>query len=120
MDKLLGFFVAIALPTGALYAARMLSGHTGGAAMTSALDLLGGPLGMSGGLMTLGLLVLVGKAAAETMFQRRLERKLRRALDKGVTPARLVETVRTFPVSRGLKLQLIESVARPQAAGEVG
>jgi hypothetical protein len=68
-DKLIGRLVALGIPALVLVAAIASTGLAGGAAIVAALAMLGGPLGMMGGVLVLGLLVLISHAVADYGFE---------------------------------------------------
>ena len=111
MDKVVEKLVALGVPGLVLLVVIGTTGLAGGAALTAALALLGGPGGMIGGLVVLGLLVLVSNAVAkygvEAIFKKVVE-GLRR---NGTSDEEIRQKVDGYPISRGLKRRILEHLA---------
>lgn len=107
VDKLAGLGVAglvllIVISTGGL---------AGAAAFTAALALLGGPFGMIGGMITLGLIFAVSAAIANFGVDALAHAVVRRLLKKGMTKAEVIKKINKFPIiSRSLKAILRDYV----------
>ena len=80
-----------------LVVAVAFSGLAGGAAVVAALAFLGGPFGMMGGILVLGLLVLISKALTEFGFQPIFKRVLLGLKEKGQTQAEIAKLWRISP-----------------------
>lgn len=106
VDKTISSIVALGVPGLVLVVAVSFSGLAGGAAVVAALAFLGGPLGMLGGMLVLGLLVLISKALSEYGFQPIFKRVLLGLKEKGQTRAQIVEAIDSYPISQDLKLKL--------------
>jgi hypothetical protein len=105
-DKLIARLIALGIPALVLVAAIAWTGLAGGAAIVAALALLGGPLGMMGGVLVLGLLVLISHAIADYGFETVFLRVLRGLRAKGYTKAHILKTIEGYPISLELKLKL--------------
>jgi hypothetical protein len=105
-DKLIARLIALGIPALVLVAAIAWTGLAGGAAIVAALALLGGPLGMMGGVLVLGLLVLISHAIADYGFETVFLRVLRGLRAKGYTKAQILKTIEGYPISLELKLKL--------------
>jgi len=110
LDKVISRVVALGVPGLVLVVAVAYTGLAGGAAIVAALALLGGPLGMIGGMVILGLLVLISEALAEYGFKAVFNRTLRGLRQNGYTKAQIIEAIGSYPISSGLKLKLRASV----------
>ncbi|MFC1604405.1 hypothetical protein ACFL5F_05185 [Planctomycetota bacterium] len=73
LDKVVTKIVALGVPGLVLLVAMAASGWAGGAAIVTALAILGGPLGMLGGIFVLGVLVLISNALAKYGFRKFLK-----------------------------------------------
>lgn len=70
LDRAVSAIVALGIPGFILLIAMEISGFVGAAAITVALSTLGGPFGMLGGIASLLLLALIGKALTRYGFAR--------------------------------------------------
>ncbi len=121
-DKLIARLVALGIPALVLIAAIASTGLAGGAAIVAALAMLGGPFGMMGGVLVLGLLVLISHAIADYGFETVFLRVLRGLRAKGYTKAQILKTIEAYPISLELKLKLAAYIEKfwddgPEAAG---
>jgi hypothetical protein len=105
-DKIIARLVALGVPALVLIVVIAFTGLAGGAAIVAALAMLGGPLGMLGGVLVLGLLVLISHAVAEYGFETVFVRVLRGLKAKGDTKAQILKTIDSYPISLELKLKL--------------
>ena len=111
MDKLVDKLVALGVPGLVLLIAMSATGWAGAAAITTALAALGGPFGMLGGIFVLGLLGLISKGIANYGFEEIYSRVLHRLREEeGLTEDELIEKINNYPISRGMKLKLIDKV----------
>lgn len=106
LDKIVSRIVALGIPGLVLLAAVASSGFAGGAAIVAALAFLGGPLGMMGGMLALGVLLLISHALAEYGFQTIFSRVLRGLQNQGQTKVQILNTVESYPISNDLKRKL--------------
>ena len=111
MDKLVDKIVALGVPGLVLLIAMSATGWAGAAALTTALAALGGPLGMLGGIAVLGMLSLISKGIANFGFEAIYRRVLQRLKDEeGLTEDELIKKINSYPISRGLRLKLIDKI----------
>ena len=106
LDKLISRIVALGVPGLVLVVAVFLTGLAGGAAIVAALAMLGGPFGMVGGVLLLGLLVLISQALSEYGFETIFVRVLRGLKAKGYKKADILKKIDSYPISIELKLKL--------------
>ena len=111
-DKLIEKLVALGVPGLVLLLAVATTGLAGGAAIVTALAVLGGPLGMWGGIALLGLLVLISQALSQYGIDVIFQRVLRGLKAKGMTKEDILKKIDSYPISMGLKLKLRELVNR--------
>ena len=109
-DKIISRIVALGVPGLVLVVAMASTGLAGGAAIVAALAVLGGPLGLLGGVLALGILVLISQALAERGFQMVFTRVLAGLRAKGHTQVEILAAIDSYPVSAGLKLKLRAAV----------
>jgi len=105
-DKLIARLIALGIPALVLLVAIVTSGFVGAVAIVAALAVIGGPLGMLGGILALGLLVLIGQAVAEYGFETVFCSVLRGLKENGNTKDKILEKVDSYPISLELKLKL--------------
>ena len=110
MDKIISKIIALGIPGLVLLMVVASGGLAGGAALVAALAVLGGPLGMAGGIVALGLLVLIANAISEYGFEALYERTVAGLRAKGVSDADILRAIDKYPISRALKLSLKETV----------
>ncbi|MCK4626328.1 MAG: hypothetical protein KAV00_13505 [Phycisphaerae bacterium] len=106
MDKVVSKIVAIGVPGLVLLVAMAASGWYGGAAIVTALAILGGPLGMLGGIALLGVLVLISNALAKYGFEKIFEASVKKYEEKGISREEIVNKIDHYPISRELKLKI--------------
>ena len=87
-------------------------GLAGGAAIVAALAFLGGPFGMMGGIVLLGLLVLISHAVAEFGVEAIFKRVLQGLKEKGMTKEEIRKKIDGYPIASDLKLKLKEYLDR--------
>lgn len=104
MDKIVSKIVALGVPGLVLLIAIHLTGLAGGAAIVAALAALGGPLGMMGGLVLLGILVLISNAIAKYGFEKIMGAVVKGWVEEGkMTKQEILKKVLSYPISRDLK-----------------
>jgi hypothetical protein len=106
IDKLIARLVALGIPALILIVVIAYTGLAGAAAIVAALATLGGPLGMMGGVLVLGLLVLVSQAIAEYGFEYIFHRVLLGLKAQGLSKAEILKKIDPYPISLELKLKL--------------
>jgi hypothetical protein len=102
--------IALGVPGLVLLVAVEIAGVSGAAAIVAGLASLGGPLGMVGGFITLGLLVLVGKKIGEYGFDRLFSKVLKGVRDSGKTKKQIFEEVDSYKIPERMKRALREWV----------
>jgi len=105
-DKLIARIIALGIPGLVLVVAIFTSGFVGAAAIVAALAALGGPLGMVGGILALGLLVLIGQAITEYGFETVFCSVLRGLKERGNTKEQILKKIDSYLISLELKLKL--------------
>jgi hypothetical protein len=93
-----------------LLVAVEIAGVSGAAAIVAGLAWLGGPLGMVGGFVTLGILVLVSKKIGEYGFDRLFSMVLKGVRDSGKTKKQIFEEVDSYKIPDRMKRALREWV----------
>jgi len=106
LDKVVTKIVALGVPGLVLLVAMAASGWAGGAAIVTALATLGGPAGMLGGLVVLGILVLISNALAKYGFRKIFEASVRKFEEKGMSREEIIKKVEAYPISKELKLRI--------------
>ncbi|MDE0038100.1 MAG: hypothetical protein OXU77_11175 [Gammaproteobacteria bacterium] len=93
IDKVADKIAALGVPGLVLVVAMALTGYAGAAALTTALAVLGGPMGMLGGITLLGVLALIAKALAEFGFEALFRAVLNRLRARGLSITQIEEVV---------------------------
>ena len=109
MDKVIGKVAALGVPGLVLLTAIGATGLTGGAALTAALAALG-PGGMIGGIATLGVIGLASEGIAEFGFDSIFNAVVKELYKRGETKESILNKIEKYPVSKGLKRKLRESI----------
>ena len=109
MDKMIAKIAALGVPGLVLIIAIGATGLAGGAAITAALAALG-PGGMIGGIVTLGAMGLVSEAVAEYGIDAIFTGVVKELYKRGETKDSIINKINKYPVSKGLKSKLIESL----------
>jgi len=112
LDKVVSKIVALGVPGLVLLVAMAASGWAGGAAIVTALAILGGPLGMLGGIALLCVLALISNALAEYGFERVFEASVKSFRAKGMSKEEILRKVEGYPVSRAIKLKLRDALEK--------
>lgn len=108
LDKVIEKIVALGVPGLVLVIVVAAVGPAGGAAIVTALALLGGPFGMWGGLAVLCLLVLIANAIAQYGVEVVAKRVIKELEEKGLSKKEILDKVESYPISKSLKLTLKE------------
>ena len=116
MDKIVGKVAALGVPGLILVTAIGATGLAGGAALTTALAALG-PGGMIGGIITLGVIGLVSEGIAEFGFDAVFNAVVKELYKRGATKESILNKIEKYPVSKGLKRKLRESLEKTSAEG---
>jgi hypothetical protein len=106
MDKVVSKIAALGIPGLVLLVAMAASGWAGGAAIVTALAVLGGPVGMLGGIAALTVLALISNALAKWGFERLFLATIRRLRANGTTVDEIRRKIEGYPISRDLKLKI--------------
>jgi len=85
MDKIFDKIAAIGIPGLVLVVVMATSGYAGAAAITTALAVLGGPIGMIGGIGILIILGLISKALTQKGIEITFRQVLKRIKKQGNT-----------------------------------
>ena len=109
MDKIVGKVAALGVPGLILVAAIGATGLAGGAAITAALAALG-PGGMIGGIVTLGVIGLLSEGIAEFGFDAIFDAVVKELYKRGETKDIILKKIGKYPLSKGLKRKLRESL----------
>ena len=109
MDKVVGKIAALGIPRLILLTAIGATGLAGGAAITAALAALG-PGGMTGGIVTLGVIGLISEGVAEFGFDAIFDAVVKELYKRGETKKSILKKIDKYPVSKGLKMKLRESL----------
>lgn len=109
MDKIISKIAALGIPGLFLMVAIGASGYTGAAAITTALAALG-PGGMIGGLFTLGAIGIVSEGITEFGLDAVFTAVVKELYNRGETKESIISKINKYPVSRGLKRKLKESL----------
>lgn len=116
MDKIIGKVAALGVPGLILVTAISATGLAGGAAITAALAALG-PGGMIGGIATLGVIGLVSEGIAEFGFDAIFNAVVKELYKRGETKESILKKIEKYPVSKGLKRKLRESLEKASVEG---
>lgn len=108
VDSVISKLVAVGIPGLIILSIAATSGLVGGAATIMALSTLGGPFGMMGGIVAVALLAVVIDALAGASFEYIGKKVVEGLIDEGHSEEEIRETVENYPISRGLKLKILE------------
>ncbi len=106
MDKVVDKIVALGVPGLILLVALNVVGFAGAAAITTALAVLGGPIGMLGGIALLGVLGLIAKAISDYGFERIYRGVVIRMKEQGYSREQILRKIDGLLISRDLKAKL--------------
>lgn len=110
MDKVVKSIVALGIPGIILLCIISANGLMGAAAITSALALLGGPLGMLGGIGAIGIAILISRGIATYGFDAIAINVLEELYSKGTTKQEILDKINSYPFSGDLKRKLREKL----------
>ena len=96
LDKVIEKIVALGVPGLVLVIVIATTGLAGGAAIVTALAILGGPLGMMGGLAVLGILVLIFNAITEYGVEVVANRVIQGLIEKGMSKEEIIKKIDTY------------------------
>ncbi|GAB4332911.1 MAG: hypothetical protein OHK0047_21160 [Leptolyngbyaceae cyanobacterium] len=106
MDQLVDKIAALGVPGLVLLVAMAVTGWAGAAALTTALAVLGGPFGMLGGIVLLGILGLIAKGLSDYGFEAIFKATVDELRRKGKSIVDIEREVESYPISQGLKLKI--------------
>ena len=106
MEKFFSKVAAFGVTSGVFQIACKASKHHGCAAFTSGLKSLGGPLGMKGGLMTLGLVGIATEAISEQTVDLILKGVVKQLCREGESQEEIFSKIDEYHVSSELKDKL--------------
>lgn len=107
LEATVGQVASLGLPGIMLVLAIATSGYAGGAAITVGLATLGGPLGMVGGFISLGLVSVIGGALAKIGLENLLKFIYTERL-KQENLSGLMAEIQGLPISREMKDTILE------------
>lgn len=111
MDKVVPKIAAIGVPALIFMVALSLTGLTGAAAITAALAMLG-PFGMIGGLLTLGVSGVIAHALTEYGLEKLFSAVVKELYKKGETKTSLRNKIEKAPISKSLKLKVLDELKK--------
>ena len=111
MDKVVQKLVAMGVPGLILLAIASTTGLLGGAALVTALSVMGGPFGLMGGIAAIGLLALTVDAISEYGVEK-IGKQVVNGLQKdGLTKSDIIKKIDSYSlVSKSLKKKMKEMV----------
>ncbi|MBD5234201.1 MAG: hypothetical protein HDS65_08505 [Bacteroidales bacterium] len=109
MDKIVHKVAALGVPGLILTVAIAATGLTGAAAITAALAALG-PGGMIGGIVTLGVAGVIAHGISEYGFDAIFKAVMKELYKKGESKSSLIAKVQRYPISKSLKLKVIDEI----------
>lgn len=112
MDKIVDKIAALGVPGLVLLVAMSATGWVGAAAITTALAALGGPFGMLGGIGVLIVLALISKGLAQHGFEKMFVATVDRLHAQGTTKDEIRRKVDSYPISKDLKLKILDHLGR--------
>lgn len=112
MDKIVDKIVALGVPGLVLLVAMAATGWAGAAAITTALAVLGGPLGMLGGIGVLVVLALISKGLATYGFEKLFVASVKKLHEKGTSKEDILRKIEAYPISKGMKLKIKDHLAQ--------
>lgn len=112
LDKIAAKIAALGVPGLILVIVMVVSGYGGAAAITFALSTLGGPWGMLGGLVVLGLLVLVSNAIGTYGAEEVVRAVVKKLKKDGLSKEEVLKKVESYPISMSLKLKIKDYIEK--------
>ena len=111
LDKIVDKIAGLGVPGLVLVVVMASTGLTGGAAIVTALSILGGPLGMWGGIAVLMVSPWIVAALAQFGVEKVFGRVLRRLKERGHSIEEITKKVDSYPISSKLKQELKRRLA---------
>ena len=115
MEKILSYLAMAGIPFSAFQIARKASGYAGASSYTTGLSTFGGPYGMNGGVMSLLLMSIASGQLTEQAVSTIFTMVIKELCDEGESQEELFAKIDKYPVSKGLKLKLKETVRQYNA-----
>jgi len=107
MDKIVQKLVAMGIPGLILLGVAATTGLVGGAAIITALSVLGGPFGLMGGIAAIAVLALAVDAVSEYGFEKIGEQVVKGLVDDGLTKSEIRKKIDGYSMmSKSLKNKL--------------
>ena len=110
LDKIISNLVGLGVPGLILLIAISTSGLVGAAAITATLSTFGFGFGMIAGVGVFGFSVIVSKAISKYGFEKIFKGTIKGLLDKGESKESIIIKINKYPISKDLKLKLIDLV----------
>ncbi len=110
MDQLVRKLVGFGVPGLVMVIIVGTLGCAGGAAIVAALAILGGPFGMWGGILALGLIALITDGIAKFGLEKILKAVYEGLLEKGESKESIINKIKKIPITKDLKLKLLDSL----------
>ena len=111
MEKIVSRIAALGVPGLVLTVAIGATGLHGAAALTCALAAIG-PGGMIMGLVTLGVIGIISAVVTEKGLEAVVIAVVRELCSRGETLESIEKKVEKYPVSKGLKAQLLQEISK--------
>lgn len=109
MDELLKKVSALGIPGIVFVVVVGSNSFVGAAAFTAALATLGGPLGMAGGLISLGLIGLVSHYMTEIGTDKVIQLVIKKQLETK-SKEDIIDEIMKYPISKKLKISTIHYI----------
>ncbi len=111
MEKIVQKLVAMGIPGLVLLAVAATTGLAGGAAIITALSVMGGPFGIMGGIAAIGLLALAVDAVSEYGFEAIGKQVVEGLKEDGLSRSEIIAKVNGYSLlSKSLKKKILEVV----------
>lgn len=117
LDELAHKIALIGLPALAFVVAASIAssaGLAGGAVVVAALAMLGGPIGLVGGLLTLGLLTLIADGVSKYGLNTLLLESFKARRERGISVEQIHAEIDSLWISDELKYKLKTQLATPE------
>ena len=112
MDRIVNRIAALGVPGLVLVVAMAFTGWAGAAALTTALAVFGGLLGMLGGLFVLGTLGVISSGLTSYGFEAIFKAAVEKLRQKGKSKSDIEREIESYPISRDLKLKIKDYLKR--------
>lgn len=118
LDKVVDKVAALGVPGLLLITLVAASPWAGAAAFTSVMAALGGPLGMVGGVVFLGVVGLVSQAVTDYGFEAVYKAVVRKLKESGMSDSDIRNEINSYPISKHLKFKLLRLLDDPPAPAQ--